>query len=622
MSLFQMLLKTYENNSRMIGIQQDEAMPAPIAHMPVNAQLEVTVDQEGRFVAASTRSRSLGQVMIPVTESSAGRSSGVTPHALCDMLPYVAGDFSQFVENKKDRTKAEDKYETYIEALQKWVESEYSTKKLHAIYSYLKKKSLIQDLICSGIIKISKAGFYEKKKIEGSDYEKTLVIFRVSCQDDLMDDAVWNDVELQRKYTAYYLSSLSGTVDVCYISGNKDHVTKNHPKGIIASNYGAKLLSANDNQGFTFRGRFMEAEEAVAVSYVASQKVHSTLSWLVKKQGLLIGKEDKRTYLIWNPRGEAIDDFYDLFDFSEKTDDDLTDASLKDKLKRFVFTGRNRFHEDDDIIMLTLDAATTGRLSITYYSEFKAHDFFSRVQKWYEDSQWYFVSFISGGKRQDIVSAPRLKQIIKCAYGTVRDGYLDVNDKILKTQMQNLMHSVLFGKPVSYSLIKTLLHRASEPQKYGKWYLYEEVLSTACAMCVKYFLDKGDERFMGLELNKNSDDRSYNLGRLLAVLDQVERCTYKRDEDRMSNAIRLQSVYVNRPWTTYMNIEGRLIPYYKALRPGSREYYRNLISEIIQLLPTDETTELNRPLEASYLLGFYLQRSEFHKSTENKKEEE
>ena len=83
-------------------------------------------------------------------------------------------------------------------------------------------------------------------------------------------------------------------------------IATNHPKGIIASSYGAKLLSANDESGFTYRGRFVDSNEAYAVSYEVSQKAHSALHWVIANQGISVGNKDKRTFVCWNPKGKEV----------------------------------------------------------------------------------------------------------------------------------------------------------------------------------------------------------------------------------------------------------------------------------------------------------------------------
>ena len=112
---------------------------------------------------------------------------------------------------------------------------------------------------------------------------------------------------------------------------------------------------------------------------------------------------------------------------------------------------------------------------------------------------------------------------------------------------------------------------------------------------------------MGLDERK--DDRSYQFGRLLAVMEHVERTTYGPEEDREPNAIRLQSVFNERPLHAAKLIEGQLNPYFARLKPGLRKDYKDLIGQILAMIYATPDSEWNRALKDTYLLGYYLQRS-------------
>lgn len=89
MSWMSQIYKTYEENVGK-GQNPDEQM-TPVAHMNANAQIEVTLSRRGEFLGAAKVEKEDAVTLIPVTEASAGRSSGKTPHALCDTLSYVGG---------------------------------------------------------------------------------------------------------------------------------------------------------------------------------------------------------------------------------------------------------------------------------------------------------------------------------------------------------------------------------------------------------------------------------------------------------------------------------------------------------------------------------------------------
>lgn len=129
---------------------------------------------------------------------------------------------------------------------------------------------------------------------------------------------------------------------------------------------------------------------------------------------------------------------------------------------------------------------------------------------------------------------------------------------------------------------------------------------------------------MALEPEKK--DRSYQYGRLLAVMEKAERDTYEGEEKRETNAIRLQSVFVKRPaYATKTILEQLKSAYYPRLSVGAKIYYEGLIGEIMEIISECEPQAINKPLGETYLLGYYLQKNEFYKKKNcniNKEEEE
>ena len=89
------------------------------------------------------------------------------------------------------------------------------------------------------------------------------------------------------------------------VEGKPEPAAVQHPKGIIPVNGNAKLISANDTSGFTYRGRFSEEWQAASVGYMASQKAHNALRWLASDQGVR-EFSGNRIFLCWNPQGKAI----------------------------------------------------------------------------------------------------------------------------------------------------------------------------------------------------------------------------------------------------------------------------------------------------------------------------
>ena len=126
-----------------------------------------------------------------------------------------------------------------------------------------------------------------------------------------------------------------------------------------------------------------------------------------------------------------------------------------------------------------------------------------------------------------------------------------------------------------------------------------------------------------MALEPDRKDRSYQFGRLLAVFEKAEADTYQKDEDRETNAIRMQAVFVRTPLHVAMSVEQQLEKaYFPRLSPGSRGFYKKLIGEIMEQIHEFSEEEWNRPLGDSYLMGYYLQRNELYKSRKDNDREE
>ena len=584
MSLLEKAYETYKNLEHIVGVTEEGKRPLPpISHIIANAQIEVTIDIDGNFHEATITDNETKKTIIPVTESSAGRSSGIAPHALSDNLTYITN-----INIERHRA--------FLEQLEKWVNSEHSHKKAQAIFNYIKSDCLLKDLQTKNILKLDENGKFVKEKILATEYEKCIVRWVVIGNNGVDKDACYEDKSLFDSYINYYNSILkeNGTA-LCVISGKVQPITINHPKGIVAIAYGAKLLISSDtNKGF--------------VSYEVSQKAHNTLRYLISNYGISIGD---MSFVWWNTKNKDLPKF-DRFD--DEFDNETEDFSITDykKIIRDTFTGyKNKFEAKDNIVIATFEAATTGRLSVTYYNELKANDYFDRLDKWYSS-----IAFVQENKY-----APKFRQIITYAYGTDTGKYIEIhNKKILSEHTKVLLNCMINGQAIPLNIVRALVVNASSPLKYSSSN-YNRVLYTACAVLRKYKNDKYKREEYKMALDEKNTNRSYLFGRLLAICDKVESSTYKFGEERETNATRIQTTFCNRPMTSFKILENQLIPYYGKLKGGLPSYFKNMITEILQNIDPNDM-KINKPLEDVYLLGYYHQRAKLNQKKSIKLQEE
>lgn len=301
------LLDLYEKNRSKAGVIEykeyekngkKERVPyllLPLFHTTAAAQIEVTIDEEGNFLDASKVSEEDKLTVIPMTEKSGSRTAGKAPHPLCDNLQYVAGDYANYVKSKAED--AAECYEMYIAALEQWHLSEYAHDKADAVYRYLKKKTLIRDLAEVHVLTLNEGILDDTAKIQNVTQEKAFVRFivRQGISEEISEEACWKDVSLQERFIAY-CHYLQKEKELDYLTGKLETPSYFHSKKIRSEGDGAKLISSNDKDNYTFRGRFASKEEAFSIGGETSQKIHNALKWMIRKQGRHF---DSLTFAVW-----------------------------------------------------------------------------------------------------------------------------------------------------------------------------------------------------------------------------------------------------------------------------------------------------------------------------------
>lgn len=595
MGLLQKACETYDNCLYLVGKVQGNGDPlAPCSHIATRADLEITVDQDGQFIKADAVDKSEPKIVIPATEDSAGRTSGACAHPLCDQLQYLAPCGGK-------------RHMKYLQQLRAWEGSAYSHPKLRPILRYVEGGTILSDLQRAGKVELDESGVPKNEKLLVRWYVVGLGEDSGPC---------WTDTALFQAFDAYYRAKKSKDASqLCMVTGEETEPATQHLKGIDPFNGNAKLISSNDSENFTYRGRFSEPWQAATVGYTASQKAHNALRWLLSNQGVSFGK---RTFLCWSPQGIRLPSPGRPFLYGEIEEQPADPSNYQRQLWKVLSGWKESLpKENAEAVIAVFDAATNGRLSLTYYNQLQASDFLDRLYDWDRICCWT--------NRWGKLQSPWLKEVVDCTFGTLhkeKNGAELVTDKkILRQQMQRLLHCRVDRATMPPDIARILVQRVSTPQAFDEE-TWERILFTACAVIRKYNYDtKREEYKMALEPQKR--DRSYQYGRLLAVLEKAEKDTYDKEGSRETNAMRLLSVFAQRP-----QYAGRIIweqvktAYYPRLKPSAQAYYDGLIGEIWDVISTFPENELNRPLEDSYPAGYSLQRKALYTKKEKNTEDE
>lgn len=647
MSWLENCYQTYEyvrqNAPALIGKQDGTHAPLlPVGHTTQQANIQVELDAQGNFLTAFLLRKQESTTIVPCTEESASRTH-INPHALADKLQYIAFNYREYGGPKDSG------WDAYHEQLTAWCQSRFSHPLVCAVLSYLEKGTLISDLMkrdClftdeSGKLPTKYSGDEEKKlkitaSLTGGDQTESFIRFRVG------DDDLWTDPSIWNSWLNFYETRLTA-VDYCTVLGKKVPLSSLSPKKIRNPGDSAKLISSNDKSGFTFRGRFSTAEQALSIGYRTTQEAHNALRWLISTQGALCGDE---TILVWGTQNEPVpqlgDDSSDFaqnvpdYLFANDEDDGFDDEpadsvstmeTIAKQFNRAVRGYRLKLTDTSQLSVIILDSATAGRLSVRYYQELSGSRLLNNVVDWHQTFSW-LLEYRSKpepaepGKKPkfkpySFVGAPRPEDIAKAAYGE------KVDQKLKQQTVERLVPCIVEQKPLPYDLMQSVVHCATASISLEPWET-RKTRNIACALIRGYHSrTKGEDYTMALD--ENCCDRNYLFGRILACVEQIERyaqnLTFLADDKRTTNAERLEAIFVQRPAATTKLLKLKLRPYLNRIQSknGSTKRY-DLMEELIDRLGLEYFND--KPLNELYLLGYSSQMMQFRRENEAAKKSE
>nr|WP_307990250.1 type I-C CRISPR-associated protein Cas8c/Csd1 [uncultured Haemophilus sp.] len=669
MSWMQKLYRTYneiEKNPNLSDWEKEKL--APLWHSPQTAHIQITLGGDGEFLGAKVLTDK-PIIMLPVTESSEGRTSGLAPHALSDSLQYIAKDLGLTYQKevitetegkngkkKKTKTKQEDLiFNLYADQLDKWCVT-IDNKKVLAIQKYVHKGTVLADLVKEKIIPVDDNGelltnwierenkdkqkpelFNVLTKEQGKfEIRKALVVWSVQIPGDFVPET-WKDKEVQQSWGNYYQQTLKS--QFCTVTGDEQKIRESHPAKLLYSGDKAKLISSNDKEGFTYLGRFEEANQATTISAEVSHKAHAALRWLIDRQ--TTARNNEQVTIAWaiscNPVPSPMKDIsseinWDNLDISavENPDEFSSQTSSEQlspdwsinigraaariiKKKLHGYQAELKAHEQISLIML--DSATPGRMALTYYQEFLPADYFANLDAWIDDFSWYqrYSVEVPNGKKTDKRTQwhfvpPSPYSIAEAVYGK------SLSDTLKKQLYARLLPVIAGGTsvPIPEDLVRQSFQAACNPNGCENWE-WQRNIGVASALYKGWRArhhDLSQRRIYPMSLDTENRSRDYLYGRLLAVAENTESyALYLAGEKRATTAERYMQRFAEHPFATWRNIELALKPYQERLHNNGKDTGAQAISEIMELFATDDFT-CDDKLSGEFLLGYHCQKME------------
>jgi CRISPR-associated protein Csd1 len=395
------------------------------------------------------------------------------------------------------------------------------------------------------------------------------------------------------------------------VSGCEGVLAEQHPAKLRSGADKAKLVSSNDKSGLTFRGRFLDADQAAGVGYEVTQKAHNALRWLIERQRHRSGDPRAPQIVVaWAVTGKEIPDpfknSFELFGLWASTGDEKpmgvgdVGQAFAHRLNRAIRGYRANLGPTDEIVVLALDSATPGRMAISFYRELKGSEFLDRIEEWHRRYSWS-QNF---GKDLRFIGSPAPAEIAEAAYGR------RVDPRLRKSTVERLLPCIVDARPIPFDLVASAARRASNRAALTHWQ-WEKYLGIACSLFKGHYVDRRYQ--MDLELERNT--RDYLYGRLLAIAEEIEsRALYVAGEKRDTTASRYMQRFAERPYSTWRSIELALCPYKTRLRTSRGPFLYNMekrLDDVVACFAENEFKD-DAPLSGEFLLGYHCERRDLH----------
>lgn len=235
---------------------------------------------------------------------------------------------------------------------------------------------------------------------------------------------------------------------------------------------------------------------------------------------------------VLNPQSGSFDfddSFSSIADESKALHDDISDALNATNVQYAkIFSRVLRGYEgaedlkkhNDPMVVVILDAATTGRLGVTFYCELQKDEYIKRILQWHVDAAWPLTSFkksiVEGAERVNVVQyegAPSFTDIINCACDT-SDRSSKSYKRFAKDVKERLIECMFGGAQFPMSILNAACHKVTRPMGYDNIRVWRRDFEIACSLWKKHYIDETrkqhrQEDVITMYLEPNRDDRDY-----------------------------------------------------------------------------------------------------------------
>lgn len=409
-----------------------------------------------------------------------------------------------------------------------------------------------------------------------------------------------DDAEIREVWNRKVSDSGDENKGVCLVTGKRTEIARIHPviKGVQgAQSSGAALVSFNAP---AFESYGKEQSYNAPVGKYAVFAYTTALNYLLSRRDYVFQFGDT-TVVFWSETGEEV--YQEVFDLSVEPDIDNQEAirgifDALSKNKPIVVDGIE-LDKTKKFYILGL-APNAARLSVQFFYENSFGDILDNLRSHYERMEIVRPTW----DERDYLGVWRMLQ------ETVNQKS---KDKKPRTNMASaVLRAILSDSRYPESLYSNVLIRIRAEQG--------EVTRGRAAIIKAYLLKKQmlKEEGVFVRLNEGSQDVAYNLGRIFAVLEAIQKeanpdinATIK---DRYFNSACATPAIV---FPVLFKLKNSHIRKFDKKKEGKKIYFEKLLAEL-QSGMKEYPRRLNLEEEGKFILGYYHQVQKRYEKKEEK----
>jgi CRISPR-associated protein Csd1 len=384
----------------------------------------------------------------------------------------------------------------------------------------------------------------------------------------------------------------------CLVTGEEDDIARLHPfvKGVRGARpSGAKVVSFDDA---AFRSYGLQQGNNAPVGRRAASAYAAALNWLLSRRpgepahSIVLGDA---TYVFWAERRHSVEDVFAGFLDEPPPAPRSPDGTVVRQVYQSPRTGLRPFLDDDTQFYVLGLAPNNARLSIRYWRHTTVAEIAERVIQHFDD-----IEIVA----PEVAEPASLRRLLRALAVQGKD------ENVPPLLAGAVLASALGGGAYPRTLLATAVGRARA----------EQGVTRARAALMKAWLAREARltgtpaKEVGVSLDPENRNIGYRLGRLFAVLENVQRTALGRGinatiRDRFYGAASATPVAA---FPQLMRLKNHHLGSVRRDRGGLAEWYERQIGEVMEAL-VEVPPFLTLEDQGRFAVGYYHQRQ--HRET-------